>query len=438
MTIDLFGIVWLSLCSALLFVHLWYLVGLMIVSTIFQTSSVIGLGSLEMSPLLVTELFFLLKSGMMLMHHPDYMLDRSIPRWIKIFLVFTGFSVLVTIFMPYLFTYDVRVLLPKFGIDDGVAMRGVPLQFTTSNIAQIVLLLVDVAVLLLVFSFRKMLNFRLQMQFLYAAIALVIVFGLWRLVSKFVFALPFPTLFFDNNTSHALMLEDTVAGQFRLIANFTEASYAGQFLATAVVALLADRRSIYNTILLIGSLVCLLLTLSGTAYAGIVIGTVVWAALSGKRQLFTLLFFSGIAFAVFYISGLFDMMVEILTTKAASESGIIRSMSNTMSFQMFLDTYGLGVGMGSNRCSSFFFNMLAGVGLIGTVLYAASMGFLFRNLYQQIHNKAASFLFFWGVVFTITQVLGIPDLSNPVFWAWMFLVGMWMEEDRSATTAKEY
>jgi hypothetical protein len=65
-----------------------------------------------------------------------------------------------------------------------------------------------------------------------------------------------------------------------------------------------------------------------------------------------------------------DLLNELVLNKLSSASGIERSSWNTQAIQNFLDTYGLGVGNGSVRASSFPIALLASLGFLGSATYA--------------------------------------------------------------------
>jgi hypothetical protein len=60
---------------------------------------------------------------------------------------------------------------------------------------------------------------------------------------------------------------------------------------------------------------------------------------------------------------------ELLFSKSTSASGIERASWNIYALQNFFDTYGLGVGLGTARTSSFAMALLGTVGLPGTIFY---------------------------------------------------------------------
>src|SRR4029079_17812188 len=77
---------------------------------------------------------------------------------------------------------------------------------------------------------------------------------------------------------------------------------------------------------------------------------------------------------------MFDSFEAVIRTmifeKLNTGSGIERAYWNTRSLQSFQDTFGLGVGMGSSRSSSWAVSVLSQLGIIGAALMAALIGYL--------------------------------------------------------------
>lgn len=71
------------------------------------------------------------------------------------------------------------------------------------------------------------------------------------------------------------------------------------------------------------------------------------------------------------VSRIAEFFQLTLLRKLESSSGVERSSWNAQAWQNFVDTYGLGVGLGSARASSFPLLLLSNLGVIGTALFAA-------------------------------------------------------------------
>jgi hypothetical protein len=74
---------------------------------------------------------------------------------------------------------------------------------------------------------------------------------------------------------------------------------------------------------------------------------------------------------------LFEAMV---LNKSASGSAEERLYWNVQSLQAFLDTFGLGVGLGSSRASSWPVAVVSQLGIVGALLMAALVGVLVRDM----------------------------------------------------------
>jgi hypothetical protein len=66
------------------------------------------------------------------------------------------------------------------------------------------------------------------------------------------------------------------------------------------------------------------------------------------------------------IRNYFDVLIF---SKSDSDSGIERSSWNSAGLQNFFDSYGVGVGLGTVRTSSFLVALLSNVGVLGTLFY---------------------------------------------------------------------
>jgi hypothetical protein len=76
-----------------------------------------------------------------------------------------------------------------------------------------------------------------------------------------------------------------------------------------------------------------------------------------------------------------DFLNRTFLQKMDSDSGRERGSWNEAAWDNFLDTYGLGLGIGSVRTSSFAMTLLSNLGGLGTLLYLAFLVQLFRAEY---------------------------------------------------------
>lgn len=136
-------------------------------------------------------------------------------------------------------------------------------------------------------------------------------------------------------------------------------------VATGMLLLLSTSGSAY--VGLAGYLMVLLVSrparISRTSNARKARMWVIMLCLGVLAALYIVLFMPGVARA------LGDFAQATVLSKADSQSGVERSSFNTQAFTNFLDTYGIGVGLGSVRVSSFVMVVLACLGVIGAICY---------------------------------------------------------------------
>jgi hypothetical protein len=98
--------------------------------------------------------------------------------------------------------------------------------------------------------------------------------------------------------------------------------------------------------------------------------------------------------------------------------GVQRSHADIRAVGLLRDTWGLGVGMGSNRASSYLATLLGNTGVLGAALFLTACAYQLRLLSKVALKGRAIAMFFLGssVSALITMVVAIPDQNWPVFW----------------------
>lgn len=197
-------------------------------------------------------------------------------------------------------------------------------------------------------------------------------------------------LSFIRNARYTLHTDSEVAGMKRIVGSYTETSVfarstLGVFGFTGTLWLYGVRRALTGSLAasslvlivlstsstgLVGAPVMLLL-LYATAFVSLVQGRasrnvglfVIHAPVIGLAVVLLLLLNPE---ATAQVRGYVDLVV---LNKAESNSGVERSSWNVISFQNFLDSWGLGVGLGTARASSFAVSLLASVGIPGVLFF---------------------------------------------------------------------
>jgi hypothetical protein len=205
-----------------------------------------------------------------------------------------------------------------------------------------------------------------------------------------------------RNANYAVFGASEVAGLIRITGTFPETSAFAAFTAP----LLAFTASLWRSgecrrvagWLALSSFALMIISTSTTAYATLVMyaaflfGAFLWRSLLGNRGL--VFGYQAVAtcgllvcaclFLLFWpqaVDRIVDFFQLTLVTKLDSSSGVERSSWNAQAWQNFLDTDGLGVGLGSARASSFPLALLSNLGVIGAVLFVAFAIAIFRGAF---------------------------------------------------------
>ena len=110
-----------------------------------------------------------------------------------------------------------------------------------------------------------------------------------------------------------------------------------------------------------------------------------------------------------------------IVQKAKLQDGV-RELSNKRALVIVQETYGLGVGMGSNRASSFFASLVSNTGVLGAALFFAMLvSLLWRYVKAPALTDMQIFVAVALPTATLAMGLGIPDLNLPMYWGFIFL-----------------
>lgn len=184
---------------------------------------------------------------------------------------------------------------------------------------------------------------------------------------------------------YALAIEYAMGGLPRIHGTFPEASLFAYYTLPLFAFCLSlwtsgvkPQLSVPLTLLL---LMCLLMSTSGTAYMGLAVYAVVYLVRElPNRSVPVTLMLLGMAGAALVLSVyVFDLdaaqwlnrfFQTTILDKASSGSGQERAAWNQQAWTNFLETYGIGAGLGSGRASSYPLALLSNLGVLGAALFA--------------------------------------------------------------------
>jgi hypothetical protein len=430
---------------AVLVCFLWrpfYLLPLLLVASVFEAGSVFNgaIGEFEygVSPFCLTEIFIVLRLLMLALGPAK--LVKLLPQvnpmravaWLLLgFWLWCFFSAFV---MPHLFA-GTSVSVPRGGNDEEFA----PLRWSLSNLAQAGYLTLNVGTV--VYALHMVRTHRQSEQILralYGAVLIVVVIGFAQFLASLA-GWDFPYEVFNSNPVYGKGFDQDIETFRRINSTFNEPSNAGSYLAAITCGLLASflrgTRGVGWYLVLLGVMAALFLTTSTTGFAALALGVCVLlvyfnpfrghkdARKSSALGWVLILGVFGVVGCVLLFSP--DLLRAVLSTtveKGESFSFWVRLANEIHSMQLTAQTYGLGVGLGSNRSSGLIPTMLSTVGLIGTALFTA----IIYKISQSFPGRTASSslqMGFWALLtMIISQVVAVPDINRPALWALLILV----------------
>lgn len=302
-------------------------------------------------------------------------------------------AVWVTLFMPRLFAGMVSIIpmrLEEF-------TTGIPLYPTQQNISQLMYLTISIVT---VFACALALRSASTRQHVLGAFCVgglvVVVTGIVDLVGLGAYLDMFRT------AQYAYLTDVDIADVKRVVGLMPEASSYGSLAVSFLSAIYFFRRAIEKPWLRLYGAPCLivllslfaLLSTSSAAYAGLgVFGSVAaaewfWRLLTAREGSrareglvvefwVILLGLTAIYLLALTFPALFNPFLKLIDTiifqKTESDSFEERSMWTAVSLKALVDTWGLGVGMGSTRASNGIVAVFSNSGVVGGLLYYGFM-----------------------------------------------------------------
>jgi hypothetical protein len=328
----------------------------------------------------------------------------------------------------------------------GAEVAPVPLKFTLSNPVQAVTLMALMVVLLYVLQATQSVRQRRRLLVgVFSAWLLVVLVGVYTQIAHLL-NWPSITAYLSNNPGYSQVpLLEAGFPLARVGLPFSEPSYASAYLCAMTLGFwaVALRGRVWWWAGAAGllSLLALVNTLGATGLAAagvslaflwlwVLIKTFSQSATADHKRRFLVL---NVALALMMAGSFWalkdspvrpkiEAMVQQLIIHKAKQTDGSRELTNRRAMDIVKETHGLGVGMGSNRASSYFASMLSNTGVLGFGLFMAMLGSLLWRYWRapaltdmQIFVAAAL------PSATFAMSLGIPDLNMPMYWGFIFL-----------------
>lgn len=451
MTITAFGSLLLPLALCVFLFRRTWLLPLLPVAAVLQSPSVINLswlgGELGATPFLVVAglvcLDLIRSLGRVGWVAPA---ERDMRRLSQLLLVFLGVAVASALLLPWAFA-DLSVIAPMDKA--GVESSRVPLAWSLSNLAQVVNVVLLAGVVLRVIQVRGEpgLARRMLIGMALALLASALIGLQQRLGWNGL--VPMGAEFWASNPSYAQNYMSWAGAVPRVSWPLVDAAYASSWFAAAfggfVALFLAGMRTNLALLGVLLSLFALGNTLGEAGALAVVVYSllaagvalvVVWRVPGWRSALLYRLVLASVVAACLLLAmhlvarhyqfadAVGSALAGVLERWNSSLLGPSRTEADAHALWLLGQSFGLGVGMGSNRASSFLTTLLSNTGVLGFLLFFAAFAYQLRALARRALAEAdAPSMFFLGgsVSVLISMVIAIPDQNWPVLW--VMLIG---------------
>jgi hypothetical protein len=362
-----------------------------LVSTLFgaaAASVLTALGSANLPPshLLLGFLMLIAARGV----HFQHVMDAFAPSRAGIWLLLTlCYAFIVVLFMPRIMAGATDVFSITRSDSGAAGLVLTPLAPSGGNLTQTAYFIGDVACYGIFCAFARD---RAGKRWIADALLLC------GCVNILFAALDYLTFFtqtgdylaFMRNATYRIFDTAEVVGLKRLIGSFPEASAFASMTLTlfafcVTLWLNGYRPALAGPVALV-LLVALVLSTSTTAYVSLTIYLAIvfagsmWRVLKGQasrirvRALIATPLLACLAIGAISLDGTLtnaidDLLNQLVFQKGTTDSAIERGSWNSQALINFLDSHGIGLGVGSVRASSFAVASLATIGVLGTLSY---------------------------------------------------------------------
>lgn len=312
------------------------------------------------------------------------------------------------------------VIAPGVGLDEQVSTQ-TPLGYSMSGLAQFGYL-----VLALFLVHLNQADRFITRRAITAALTLGVIVAFGAFIFQVV-GLSWPTAIFDNFPGNFY-----AKASARLRAQFAEPSQLGAFSLVALAYFLTStvvaknpRRGWGHAVLAGASAILLVASYSGTAIVGLVItviigatvGVLIWVKNGATIPPLMFIALCVVAIVAIWVArDVVEFVVDVVEGKYGGTSFRNRGLANEISFDIFVETNGLGVGIGNNRASSLFPMLLSTIGVAGV--------FIFLLILLRAAITSIALIERLPIVFALTAQMAaaftsLADFASPFMWTFI-------------------
>lgn len=409
MTLFPIGVIWLALLLFSCLYNIKYTAILLLISYVLQGACFLETSGFLIKIFEVSSLFFISRFLLILLRRRRVKLNKSA----RSLVLFWVISIFITVLSGIVFSGL------KFSMYR-VSSAGILMTVGTKQIAlneNIIGPLLRLGLAVLVFipmvNLKRYSNIseRDIMLSLKISIWIVTIVGIVQLLNTYqIINLDgIVQLFHYERSNDERMTDSFYRGSVQLYSTFMEASYLAQWIV-AVMAYISfsnewKLKNLYIVILLIE----LALSFSATGIVGLA-SLLIYNAMKKVQKVITvkkLMIYCGfivgiVLFLCFVPYG--QKLIEMVSTKLVSQSGIERMAYVKQSLEAFVKSYGVGVGYLQVQCMTLFAGLLGQVGILGTMAFFRFLISLYKE--KQIGSQYKAML----IISTFCNCIASPGL----------------------------
>jgi hypothetical protein len=396
--------------------------------SIFAAASALNVGDQGIQPWI-----FILVIGLVLKVATGYSFPPTPPELNKVAVLLFGVFVLYSLCSGMLYPF----------LFQGVTVRGShnllapgPLSWSAANLAQICYLLAAASLFVIALSTTRD-SLRSALDWYVRGCVVAAIFSLYQWANA-IAHVPYPAAILYSNPRYAVFHAYQINGVYRLNSTFVEASGMAPYLAAGIVlqgwdvltqpfrwrsslALALMTYALVHTLSTTGYLSLILILLLGVIYA---VRSYLRTYTLSPAKVAVLMVAAGLGFIALLASDapqtINKVLHSILIDKDKTASYVERTQWNQDAMETARQTYYMGAGWGSVRCSSLAYGLLATVGVIGTFLLLAFLVSLLSPLFSgrykvrvgDIYEKSLLAAF----VMLAAMVVSGNELDSPILW----------------------
>ena len=392
MSIPITGILLIPLGALLVFLPWRYcLIGLMTMA-MMSPAAVVNVGTFGLQPGFYLTLLLIARTIADVAIH-GFALNSFVLSRLRLLFCFAALVFVVLFIALCFFQNGVDTLPGSFGFKSGLTH---PFRLARENFTQIFYLTVNIWLCYAMGHNGARQDFGKLLKAWDVAFACGLAFAVavcvWQFASLYG-GVPFPSDFFYSNAGYSRADSQSMGSLYRINGPFEEPSTLGYTFTGYLLyawGRYRDQPTGTTVAMIVASILCMLVSTSTTSFLGLFLFFCIatFDVLTKKTRLLpskneltsgyivavSLIAAAIIAFLIVVVANwaVIDVVLsKVLFNKTESTSFQQRYFADQLALQIFTQTYGIGVGLGSHKANSLALTLLSNTGILGVALLAA-------------------------------------------------------------------